>query len=97
MNYILNKAPSPPSIAELRETGKSLFNREEQPTDPVVPRELFTVAELKRNLTFAQAATLKGLGFELPQHAPNFSGLNRFLQRFNYWTDDIPHPEVFPD
>src|SRR6266446_7740962 len=81
MNYILNKAPSPPSIAELRETGKSLFNREEQPTDPVVPRELFTVAELKRNLTFAQAATLKGLGFELPQHAPNFSGLNRFLQR----------------
>jgi hypothetical protein len=97
LNYILNSAPHSPSFTELQTAGKSVMNREEQPTDPVVPLERLTVAELKRALTFSQASTLKGWGFEVPQRTPNFSGLNRFLERFNYWTDDIPHSQIFPD
>jgi hypothetical protein len=97
LNYILNAAPGSPSLAELKMAGKSLFNREEQPADPVVPLERLTVAELERALTFSQASTLKALGFEAPHRTPNFSGLNRFLERFNYWTDDIPHSRIFPD
>jgi hypothetical protein len=97
LNYILNTPPGSPSLTKLQAASKSVMNRDEQPTDPVVPLERLTVAELRRALTLSQASTLKGLGFEAPQRTPNFSGLNRFLERFNYWTDDIPHSQIFPD
>lgn len=96
INYIVNTTLGPPSLASVQEMSKSLFEREEQQTDPVVPLERFNEAELRRALTFSQAATLKAWGFEFRQRTPNFSGLNRFLERFNYWTDDVPHPEIFP-
>lgn len=98
MNYVLNAAHTRAGSPELvRAAGKSLFDRGEQLTDPEVPLERFTTAELKRALTLSQVPTLKALGFEVPQRTPNFWGLNSFLERFNYWTDDIPHPEIFPD
>lgn len=98
LNHLLNTAfPHPADFAQMREASKSLYERAEQATDPVLPLELFTVAQLKRALTFTQAATLKGLGFVLSQSVLNVSGLNKFLERFNYWIDDIPHSQMFPE
>jgi hypothetical protein len=98
LNYLVNAAlPRTANPAELKAASSSVFKRDEQETDPVVRSELLTLAELKRALRFSQAATLKGLGFVVPQRTPNFDGLNRFLKRFNYWDDDIPHPPIFPD
>jgi hypothetical protein len=36
-----------------------------------------------------------GLGLELKQPTPNFSGVNKLLRRFRYWDTDIPHEDPF--
>ena len=98
LNYVVNAALARvANPAELEAASSSVFKRDEQETDPVVPSELLTLAELQRTLRFSQASTLKALGFVIPQRTPNFEGLNRFLERFNYWNDDIPHPQIFPE
>jgi hypothetical protein len=78
-------------------TDKDLFERDESISDPAPPPELFTVAMLKQGLTMTQISTLAGLGFECSQRTPNFEGLDRFLQRFNYWNDDVAHSALLPE
>jgi hypothetical protein len=57
---------------------------------------MFTTDALKKALVMTQLSTLKGLGFECPQQAPNFEGVDGLLRRFNYWTDDVEHPVLLP-
>jgi hypothetical protein len=98
LNYLINTAlPHGCGIDELKKASKELFERDEEESDPAPPVGLFTVSQLKRALRMSQLSTLKGLGFECCQKAPNFDAVNRFLQRFNYWVDDVAHPQIFPD
>jgi hypothetical protein len=97
-NYIINATLSPRlGLAELREATKSLLERDERDSDPETPTSMFTFAALRQSLKMSQISTLAGLGFECHQRTPNFAGVNRFLERFNYWTDDVPHAAIFPE
>ncbi len=98
MNHVINATlPRGASMDQFKKAGSILFTRDEVDSDPAPPAELFTVSELKRALIMSQPSTLKGLGFTVSQRAPNFEGLDRFLSRFNYWVDDVPHNGILPE
>jgi hypothetical protein len=97
LNYLLQQAaPHERDIHRLQLLSKELFERDELETDPVTPEDMFTTDALKKALVMTQLSTLKGLGFECPQQAPNFEGVDGLLRRFNYWTDDVEHPVLLP-
>jgi hypothetical protein len=98
LNYVIGTTvPRGSGLDEFKRIGKSLFERDEQESDPTPPTNLFTASELKRALKITQVSTLTGLGFHCWQRTPNFDAIDRFLQRFNYWTDDVMHSKIFPD
>jgi hypothetical protein len=97
LNFVIDATvPRASDLRRLHEASYLLANRDEEDGDPFPPPESFTVEELKRALVMTQLSTLKGLGFECAQRTPNFEGLDYLLRRFNYWTDDVPHPEILP-
>jgi hypothetical protein len=56
----------------------------------------FTIDNLREHLGITMGATLKGLGLELHQDVPDLPAISEFLsRRYNYWTDDIEHPDPF--
>ena len=98
LNFLINVTlPRSLGIDALKKATQRIFGRDEESSDPAPPLELFTVARLKRALIMTQLSTLKALGFECPQRTPNFEGVDRFLQRFNYWIDDVEHSKLLPD
>jgi hypothetical protein len=80
---------------EYRVVAEQIASRDEKDSDPAPPANLFATEELIRALKFSQMSTLKALGFDCWQQTPNLAGVDRFLRRFNYWTDDLPHPTIF--
>jgi hypothetical protein len=80
----------------MRKASRILFERDENESDPSVPLELFSFENLKQALAISQLSTLQGLGFGSSRRTPIFKGVNQLLERFNYWTDDAEHPEIFP-
>lgn len=98
LNYAINIIlPHNSSIDEFKKASKELYERDEEESDPVPPVGLFTVSQLKQALRLSQLSTLRGMGFECSQKTPNFDAVNQFLQRFNYWIDDVAHSQIFPD
>jgi hypothetical protein len=98
LNYVVGTTLSPGSnIEEHKRAAKILYQRDEEESDPMPPVGLFTISELRQALKMSQLSTLRGLGFHCWQKTPNFEGVDCFLKRFNYWTDDVPHAKILPD
>ena len=97
LNYLVNTGITGTVGDKMFSNAKEIYERDETESDGLVPNEMFTIAKLKFALRLSQLSTLKGLGFECHQRAPNFDSVNRFLNRFNYWTDDVPHDNILPD
>ena len=71
------------------------MNREEDVTLDPVPVSIFTKERLELHLSTSMLSTLKGAGLEIHQPTPDFHAVSDFLgQRYNYWTDDIVHPDI---
>jgi hypothetical protein len=96
-NYVLHQTVSPSEpLQQYKTKGTEIFNRDEADTDPAPPAAIFTAEEMERALTMSQISTLRGMGFDCFQRTPNLRAIDRFLTRFNYWTDDAPHQDPFP-
>lgn len=73
-----------------------IMNDPEPKSAPPIPLEQFTVGKLRTFLDMTMLSTLKVIGLECRQQTPDFRAINHFLQhRYNYWTDDIQHPDLF--
>ncbi len=97
LNYVMQQTlPNERNVRRLQQASKELVERDERETDPFPPLDWFTTDALKKAIIMTQPSTLKGLGFEFPQIAPNFEGMDGLLRRFNYWTDDVEHPALLP-
>lgn len=90
LNALINDGPESDSLARrIMESGE----REEY---PLTPSSIFTNKKLLRKcLEMSQLQTVHGLGLELKQPTPNFSGVDRLLRRFRYWDIDMPHEDPF--
>ena len=63
-----------------------------------VPLDQFRSAELELQLRVSMTSTLARYGLELHQEHPDLPAIDQFLAtRYGYWTDDIPHDDVFGD
>jgi hypothetical protein len=97
-NYVVHHKVDPSApMQEYRTKAEAIAIREEEETDPAPPSSIFTAEEMERALTMSQMSTLKSMGFDCSQLTPNLKAIDRFLRRFNYWTDDVPHERFFPD
>jgi hypothetical protein len=95
LNYRVNKEVglhANPDISQKRFI--ELMELPEDENAIPVPLSEFSEQNLRNHLWFSMAATLKHLGFELHQITPDFEAISDFLgKRYNYWTDDIDHPD----
>lgn len=82
-------------IEEYKKAASQIMDRDETESDPRVPAELFTIEKLRFGLRMSQLSTLKGLGFHCWQPTPVHEAVDRFLARFNYWSDDVAHEDPF--
>jgi hypothetical protein len=74
------------------------MNLAEEADFPPIPIEQFTEEKMKNALNISMISTLKILGLEVRQETPDFDGIKHFLgYKYNYWTDDIPHENPFPE
>jgi hypothetical protein len=97
-NYVMHHLVGPASSSEgYRAVAARIASKDEGESDPAPAAKLFTIDELRRALRLSQMSTLQSMGFECGQLTPNLVGIDRFLGRFNYWTDDLPHPPLFPE
>ncbi len=95
VNYRVNKQRHPSQgMAEYQRLFMDTMNQEEDVTLDPVPLSLFSKEKLKFHLFSSMGSTLKGMGFEIHQPTPDFNAISDFLsRRYNYWTDDIEHPD----
>ena len=71
-----------------------LMNLQEDSDADPIPLCEFAEEKLRFHLSGSMVSTLSGLGFVIQQQTPDFKAVSDFLgQRYNYWTDDIPHPD----
>jgi hypothetical protein len=96
LNFVANQTTSRDARDEqYRNAIRELMEREEAESDTAPPEAMFTVEEMRRSLTLSQFSTLKGMGLECWQKTPVMKAVDAFLQRFNYWTDDVEHTDPF--
>jgi hypothetical protein len=96
LNFVANQTiPKGAKFEEYRKTFGQLMDRDEAESDPPPPPDMFTIDDLQRALTFSQLSTLKGMGFDCWQETPVTKAVDAFLQRFNYWVDDVDHGDPF--
>jgi hypothetical protein len=96
LNFVVDQALEKTAGPEDRvKRTKELMDREEVASDPEPPVELFTSDKLRIALRMSKLSTLKTLGFHCWQQTPALDAIDQFLNRFNYWTDDVPHPDPF--
>jgi len=70
-----------------------LMNQPENEDSEPIPIVEFSKKRLHFQLHSSMLSTLKSLGFEIHQQTPDFNAISIFLgKRYNYWTDDIDHP-----
>jgi hypothetical protein len=63
---------------------------------PTVPVEEFTEDKMRMLLNVIMISSLKIYKLECHQDTPDFDAIAHFLRhRYNYFTDDIPHPDPF--
>jgi len=76
--------------------GNELMNSEEWEGAIPVPASVFTEHEMRQAITLSMIHTLRLLGLEVRQMTPDLKAIDHFLRlRYNYWTDDIEHEDVF--
>lgn len=76
---------------------QSVMKQLERDASDAISVELFTEQRLRASLAMAVLSTLGNLGLSNNQHTPDFAAIFRFLgDRYNYWTDDVPHATIFP-
>jgi len=94
VNYRINKKLDPRNNSEeYRHQFMDMLYQEEDLILEPVPLTEFTKDKLHFHLQISMISTLRGLGLESHQQTPNFNAISDFLgQRYNYWTDDIEHP-----
>ena len=79
---------------KFQERFMELMNQPEDENAIPIPISEFSAENLRHQLWISMVSTLKNLGFELHQRTPDFEAISDFLgQRYNYWTDDIEHPD----
>lgn len=73
-----------------------LMQATEQSTDPQLPAEDFTEERLRFHLNGSAMHAVVNLGLQVNQQTPNVDAILKFLgDRYNYWTDDVPHDDIF--
>jgi hypothetical protein len=86
-----------PNYVDYPERMVAIMKRVEKSTDPPIPVETFSEEEIRLAQKIGMVSTLKVLNLEIRQRTPDFVGIEHFLRnRYNYWTDDIPHEDPFP-
>ncbi len=72
------------------------MSRPETLDDLEVPLSEFSEEKLRFCHQISMLSTIKILGLECHQATPDFNAIEHFLiNRYNYWSDDIEHPEYF--
>lgn len=72
----------------------TLIYQEEGSDLPPVPLSEYSGNKLRFHLYSSMVSTLRSLGFITHQQTPDFKAISDFLgKRYNYWIDDIPHPD----
>ncbi len=76
---------------------RALMFAEEQSSDPVTPEEAFTVDQMWFHLANAAVGTARTWGLEVrfSPFVPD-AFMSVLGNRFNYWSDDVPHDPLFP-
>ncbi len=96
LNFVIDRTvPRGADFREWKRMAAGLMDRDEAESDPQPPTELFTEESLRTHLRAIQLSTLSGLGFDCWQPTPVHDAIDKFLRRFNYWTDDVPHADPF--
>ena len=84
--------PNAPSV-KYQTRFLELMNQPETDDAESIPIVEFSEKRLRFQLYSSMLSTLKSLGFEIHQQTPDFNAISIFLgKRYNYWTDDIDHP-----
>jgi len=96
LNFAVDELlPKKAGPEEHKQILNKLMDCEESESDPAPPAEIFTIEKLRFALKLSQFSTLKSMGFDCWQQTPVTDAVDAFLRRFNYWTDDAPHPDPF--
>ena len=78
-----------------RRRAGQLMRRAEEPND-VVPLDVFTSENLSTALNMSALSTLTNWGLQTHQRTPDFAAILTLLgDRYGYWTDDVPHGDLF--
>ena len=95
VNYRIDKRLYPSGkLDEYRHQFMDMICQEEDPNLEAVPLTEFTKDRLRLHLHVSMTSTLRNLGLECHQQTPDFNAISDFLgKRYNYWTDDIEHPD----
>lgn len=95
VNYRINKRLDPrDNLDKYRRQFMDMLYQEEDPNLELVPLSEFTKDKLRFHLHGSMISTLRNLGLESHQQTPDFNAISDFLgQRYNYWTDDVEHPD----
>ena len=96
MNHIVRSlVPDDATDEQAQRIADSIRTRDEAESDPPPPLIKLDETSLKEALEASQLVTLTLMGFECRCGAPRFVGIDRFLHRFRYWDDDVPHDPFF--
>ena len=95
LNYRANKELGlHASPEEYRQRVIELMDQPENENAEPVPLSEFSEQNLRFHLSATMGSTLMNLGFKIHQMTPDFEAISKFLgERYNYWTDDIDHPD----
>jgi hypothetical protein len=80
----------------MKKTERRAFEPEDA-SWPQPPPFLYTYDELANARTIAMLNVIKYWRLEVRQRTPDFPAVERLLaQRYAYWSDDVEHPDPFP-
>jgi hypothetical protein len=99
VNYRVMHTPEAQRSEEVADRiGNELMNSEEREGAIPVPASVFTAKEMRQAISLSMIHTLRHFGLELRQTTPDLRAIDHFLRfRYNYWTDDIEHEDIFPN
>jgi hypothetical protein len=98
VNYrVMHMAEAQRSEEAADRIGNALMNSEEREDAIPIPTSVFSEHEMRQAVSLSMIHTLRLFGLELRQLTPDLKAIDHFLRiRYNYWTDDIKHEDIFP-
>jgi len=89
-------AASTKTMPELDTLMHRLMSESEAAEAPALSDGLFAEERIRQSIKTNMLSTVKGLGLEVHQRAPDLTGIERFLaERYRYKDDDIEHTPIF--